>query len=131
MITPIFLGFVKNGKLEFKYLESFKKYLLNLEGKSVDIVVRLVRKTRSNPQNRFLWGCVYHLISESTGYTREEVHDAMRLLFLKDETRVIPTLKSTTSLTTVEMNTYWEQIQQFAAEKLSLVIPDPNQVEVE
>ena len=131
MITPIFLGFVKKGKLEFKYLDSFKRYLLGLEGKSVDIVVRLVRKTRSNPQNRFLWGCVYELISENTGYTREEVHDAMRMLFLKDETRKIPTLRSTTSLTTIEMSEYWKQIQQFAAEKLSLVIPDPREVEVE
>ena len=52
------------------------------------------------------------------------------MMFLRDESREIPTLKSTTQLSTVEMNEYWEKIQQFAAEKLGLVIPDPNQVEV-
>jgi hypothetical protein len=54
----------------------------------------------------------------------------MRLLFLKDESRAIPTLKSTTALSTTEMNEYWAQIQQFAAEKLNIVIPDPTEVDL-
>ena len=127
---PIFLATIQKGKLVFNNPDGFEKYLLRLNDKSVDVVVRLPRKDRSNKQNRFLWGICYELISEATGYTREEVHDAMRLMFLKDEDRAILTLKSTTSLTTIEMNEYWAKIQQFAAEKLNLVIPDPKQVEV-
>jgi len=130
MITPIFLAFIKKRKVVFKNPEEFEGYLSSLEGKSVQVVVRLWRKNRSNQQNRFLWGVIYQLISDSTGYTREEVHDAMRLLFLKDESRAIPTLKSTTALSTTEMNEYWAQIQQFAAEKLNIVIPDPTEVDL-
>lgn len=126
----IFNATIKKGKVVFNNVEMFNKHLIPFEGKDVEVVVRNHKKIRSNPQNRFLWGCVYQLISESTGYTREEVHDAMRLMFLKDEDRAIPTLRSTTSLTTVEMNEYWERIQQFAAEKLNLIIPDPNQIEI-
>ena len=127
---PIFIGSIKKGKLLLSNPERFDNYLNSLNDKEVQIVVKPFGKTRSLAQNKFMWGVCYQLISEATGYTREEVHDAMRLLFLKDETRAIPTLKSTTALTTTEMNLYWERIQQFAAEKLNLVIPDPNQVEV-
>jgi hypothetical protein len=128
-MIPVFLATIQKGKLVFNNPDGFEKYLWKLNDKSVDVVVRLPRKDRSYKQNRFLWGICYELISESTGYTREEVHDAMRLLFLKDEDRAILTLKSTTSLTTVEMNEYWAKIQQFAAEKLNLIIPDPKEVE--
>lgn len=126
---PIFVGNTKKGKLIIQNQDKFDSYILSLGEKEVSVVVKGWRRPRTNPQNRFMWGVCYQLISEATGYTREEVHDAMRLLFLKDEDRAIPTLKSTTSLTTVEMNEYWAKIQQFAAEKLNIQIPDPNEVE--
>jgi hypothetical protein len=129
-MNPIFSANIVKGKLVLNMQDKFDKFLLAMEGKCVDVIVRPWRKNRSNQQNRFLWGVIYQLISDSTGYTREEVHDSMRLLFLKDESRAIPTLKSTTGLTTTEMNLYWEQIQQFAAEKLGVVIPDPSEVEL-
>lgn len=128
-MTPIFLASILKGKLVFNNPEPFDRYLYSLNGKSVEVVVRLPRKDRSYKQNRFLWGICYELISEATGYTREEIHDSMRMMFLRDEDRKIPTLKSTTTLSTLEMNEYWARIQQFAAEKLNLIIPDPSQVE--
>jgi len=127
---PIFVGNTKKGKLTIQNQDKFDLYILGLGEKEVAIIVKGWRRPRTNPQNRFMWGVCYQLISEVTGYTREEVHDAMRLMFLKDETRDLPTLKSTTSLTTIEMNEYWERIQQFAAEKLNIMIPNPNEVEV-
>ena len=127
---PIFIGSIKKGKLVLSNPERFDNYLYSLNDKEVQIVIKPFGKNRSLPQNKFMWGVCYQLISEATGYTREEIHDSMRMMFLRDESREIPTLKSTTSLTTVEMNEYWAKIQQFAAEKLGLIIPDPNQVEV-
>lgn len=127
---PIFKASIKNAKVVFNDIQRFNDFLFTLNDKNIEIIVRLPRKDRSNPQNKFMWGVVYKLISEATGYTTDEVHDAMRMMFLKDEDRDIPTLKSTTSLTIVQMNEYWEKIQQFAAEKLNLQIPNPNEVEV-
>lgn len=127
---PIFIGNTKKGKLTLQNQDKFDTYLLSLGEKEVAVIVKTWRKPRSIQQNKFLWAVPYQLISETTGYTREEVHDAMRMLFLRDEDRIIPTLKSTTQLSTVEMNEYWAKMQQFAAEKLNLNIPDPNQVEV-
>jgi len=126
-MIPIFCGVVKNGKLTLTDEGRYSAYLATLQGE-VDVVVRRPRKQRTSPQNKFLWGVVYALISEHTGFTLDEVHDAMRLMFLRDEDKSIPTLKSTTSLSVVEMSRYWEQIRQFAAEKLDLQIPDPNEV---
>ncbi len=126
---PIFIGKVDKGKLTLQEQDRFDAYLVSLGQQSVDVVIRTWRKPRSNPQNRFLWGVVYQLISETTGYTREEVHDAFRMMFLKDEDRGIPTLKSTTALSTIEMETYIESMRQFAAEHLNCIIPFPNEVE--
>jgi hypothetical protein len=129
-MNPIFVGNTKKGKLIIQNQDKFNAYILSLGEKEVAVVVKLWRKPRSIQQNKFLWSVPYQLISEATGYTREEVHDAMRMMFLKDEDRDIPTLRSTTSLTTIEMNEYWARIQQFAAEKLNLQIPDPNEIEL-
>ena len=128
-MNPIFLGSVQNGKLVFNNFEPFKNYLHTLEGKSVDVVIRIPKKDRSNEQNRYMWGVVYELLSETTGYTPNEIHDAMRMLFLQDNLRKIPTLRSTTELSTIEMEDYLEKIRQWAAQELSCVIPNPNQVE--
>ena len=127
---PIFSGKVEKGKLILQEQDRFNTYLVSLGKQDITLVVRTWRKHRSIQQNKFLWAVPYQLISEATGYTREEVHDAMRLMFLKDEERAIPTLKSTTSLSTIEMNEYWAKMQQFAAEKLNLIIPEPNEVEI-
>lgn len=127
---PVFLATIQKGRLVFNNPEGFEKYLWKLNNKSVDVVVRLPRKNRSNPQNRYMWGVVYELLSESTGYTPSEIHDAMRMLFLQDNLRKIPTLRSTTELTTIEMENYLEQIRQWAAQELNCIIPLPNEVEL-
>lgn len=129
-MIPVFLASIQKGRLVFNNPDGFEKYLLRLNDKSVDVVVRLPRKDRTNPQNRYMWGVVYGLLSEYTGYTPSEIHDSMRMLFLQDNLRKIPTLRSTTELTTVEMENYLSQIKQWAAEQ-GVIIPDPNQVEVE
>ena len=128
-MIPIFNGVVKNGRLILSDEDKFKSFLTTLTG-DIELTIRRPNRGRSNQQNRFLWGVIYHLISEETGYTPNEVHDAMRMLFLRDNDREIPTLLSTTSLSVVEMSRYQEQIRQFAAQNLNLSIPEPNEVEL-
>jgi hypothetical protein len=101
------------------------------EGKPVVVTVSKYTKTRSNDQNRYMWGVVYRYISESTGMTPEESHDAMRMLFLRvsGDGRSPDTIKSTTELSTVQFEEYIESVKQFAAEKLGTYIPDPNEVD--
>ena len=129
-MIPVFLATIQKGRLIFNNPDGFEKHLWKLNDKSVDVVVRLPRRDRSNPQNRYMWGVVYELLSETTGYTPSEIHDAMRMLFLQDNLRKIPTLRSTTELSTVEMENYLEQIRIWAAQELNCSIPLPNEVEV-
>jgi hypothetical protein len=134
MINPVFLGKAKNGTLNLQSPDTFRKYLYSLNDKDVECVVRLPRKDRSNQENRYYFGVVVNLISEHTGYTPEEVHEFLKLKFLskiivmagKDER--IP--RSSTSLSTLEWEKWMTEIREWAAQELSLVIPEPNQIEV-
>ena len=129
-MIPIFHGTILKGKVILDDRDSFNNYLLSLENMFVDIVVRKRRKDRSNQQNRYMWGVIYKLLSETTGHTPDEIHDSMRAMFLMDNLGKFSIMRSTTSLTTVEMETYLENIRQFASMELNCIIPLPNEVEL-
>ena len=128
-MNPIFHGSILKGKVIFDDRDSFDNYLLSLENMFVDIVIKKRRKDRSNQQNRDMWGVVYKIISETTGHTEDEIHDSMRAMFLMDNLGKFPIMRSSTSLTTAEMEEYLEKIRQWAAQELSCIIPLPNEVE--
>jgi hypothetical protein len=130
MITPLFTATITKGKVIFYNVDLFNSYLRSLEGKDVHVSVKVKKKIRSLNQNSFYWGVCIPILCDITGYTEEEIHEAMKIKFLMDNTRSIPTVKSTASLSTVEFEDYIEKIRQWAAQDLSCVIPDPNQVEV-
>lgn len=56
-------------------------------------------------------------------------NNAMRMLFLLDRDRKVPTLRSTTDLTTIEMEEYLSKIRTWASMTLSCYIPEPNEVD--
>lgn len=103
-------------------------------------------KTRSQSQNAYLWAVPYKLISEATGYEIEEVHEYMlgRHFGWRDK-RVPKTPRNPTGVESVPVRTtttdehgkrsvlgpqafseYVDFIQRFGAQKLGLVIPDPD-----
>jgi len=89
-------------------------------------------KIRSVNQNAYLWGVVYKLISEYTGYTTDEVHYEMAMMFHYEfrkrfDGSMVKVPKSTAKMSTVEFNNYWEQIQIFASTNWDLNIPSPNE----
>lgn len=133
-MNPIFLASVQKGKLVFNNPEGFNKHLLRLNDKSVDVVVRLPRKDRSNKENRYYRGVVVVLISEHTGYTPEEVHEFLKLKFLSkiivlcgNDIR-IP--QSSTGLSTIQWEQWMTEIREWAALDLGIYIPLPKEVEV-
>ena len=64
-------------------------------------------QARSHDQNSLLWGVIYKGISDTTGYTLEEVHDMCRMRWLSEDDGE---LKSTASLTKSEFNDYIDKI---------------------
>jgi hypothetical protein len=104
----------------------FKNYLAGLKPGKYFLCVEKNSKLRSVQQNRYLWGVVYKMISDDTGYTPEEVHFLMKKQFLSYEKNGVEFLNSTTKLKAVDFDTYIENIRRFAAMELSINIPDPQ-----
>lgn len=129
-MNPIFYAKVQESRIVLKDPPSFNKFLASLEGKDVQLVLKKETKTRSLQENKYYWGVVVKLLSDHTGYSSNEMHDALRMLFLCDKGREIPIIRSTTSLTTVEMELYLTQIREFASQTLSVYIPEPNEVSI-
>jgi hypothetical protein len=128
---------VVNGKLE-KNRDLISDVIQSLEGKDIVIIIEKKKKKRSNPQNNFYWGIVlpmmqtgfYNNLGEHVGI--QEAHEFLKSRFLFREVvnqelgEVIKLSKSTTELSTIEWETYMDQIRAFASEFLSIQIPLPN-----
>lgn len=133
MITPKFIACVENGVLKFADSEKqrMNQYIRGLKGE-VEIVLKKRTKSRSSNQNRYYWGVVIETLSNHIGYEREEMHDTLKILFLRKPAPAqgLPdTLRSTSSLTTVEFEEFLERVRRWASVDFSLSIPLPNEVE--
>ena len=89
-------------------------------------------KPRSNKQNRYYWPVVVGTIADHTGHTPQEIHEILRAQFLPayqvkigEHEYIIS--KSTTELTTVEMENYLSRIRSWASTELGCYIQEPNE----
>lgn len=132
--NPILRARIEKGAvvwagIDGKRWETLKRFL---EGQEVEISIGKRRKKRSLSQNAYYWSVCIGMIAEAAGYTPEEAHEALKWRFLRvHDDGPIPTVRSTTELTTQEMEHYLAQCKQLAAELFALYIPDPNEVPAE
>jgi len=114
--------------------------------KSWRIEVSQEKSERSMAQNAYLFGVVYKLIAERTGYEAEDLHDYLlgkhfgtklkrvpKSKYNPDGRIEVPVRTTTTNehgrrsvLGKTAFSEYVEFVRRFAAEKLGLVIPDPD-----
>lgn len=109
-----------------KHFESFK------EGDHVFVTIEKItrEKQRSLDQNAYYWGVVVKILAGETGYTKDEMHEALKVKFLTYENvKGIPTVLSTADLNTKQFEVYLEMVRRWAAMDLGVVIPEPNQVD--
>jgi hypothetical protein len=127
-IVKLHKGAVTKGKFRADNELAFKVAFAKHEGKRVCVIVDRETKKRSSGQNSYYWGVIIELISEWTGYTKDETHDMLRGMFLRKRKEGLPdTIRSTTELSTVEMEEYHESIRRWGAEQ-GVYIPAPNEV---
>ena len=128
-------AFVKNGKITFQDREQFDKDLSNNEGMNVYITIREQKNRRSLNLNSYYWAVVVKLVSNETGYDKEEAHEILKSMFLRTKYQIkgiwVDGMKSTTKLSNQEMIDYIDEVKRFASSSLGLYIPDPNEVEYE
>ena len=127
----------ETGEWEGLPRKKFRQEITRLfGGHSIEIVIHRKRKHRSVQQNRYYW-LVASMLSDHTGFTKDEIHAILKSKFLRtekvnqDSGAVYEYVKSTTELSTVEYEEYLDSVRQFAAEEFDLQIPMPNeQIEV-
>ena len=114
-------------------------------GKEVKVIIRRKKKVRSSLQNRYYWGCMVRMVLDALvdiGHNELQsgnpdsmqiVHEFLKGKFLigadiVDTQGNVERLPPTTQkLSTVEFIDYKADIQQWAAEFLNIIIPDPNE----
>lgn len=129
-IRKLHNGTVKNGKFIPDDRADFVHDFYRHEGKRITVTIERYKKKRSDNQNRYMWGVVYKLISVHTGYTPEEVNEAMKWKFLRIHKDNLPdTVKSSKFTNSAEFEEYMENIRRWASVYLGLYIPLPNECE--
>lgn len=118
---------IQAGKIVTFDRQSFQSRIKFIGNGKFFLHISKDRPSRSTQQNRYLWGCVYDLMSKDTGYTADEIHQIMAEMFLGYEKNGKRFVRSTTTLSTVEMEDYLEKVRRFAATDLNIFIPLPNE----
>lgn len=143
LLPVTFKSKVVAGKLPELDKALFNWLLENSEGKTVTLTLDYYVKKRSNAQLSYYFPVIVEYVLEGlidVGYRRESlspelVHDYLKGKFLKHmKRRVVNKITkqylthqpSTGDLTTWEFMDYMEAISMWAAEFLSIAIPEPN-----
>ena len=135
-IAPIWRCILTDGQLTILEQEKYTNYIKGLRPGELEMIVRRAKRSRSNPQNRYYWGCVLPLISEEIGILiYEEVHEMLKGIFLKRgvdyKGKRFEVIRSTADLSTMEFEEYLEKIRKWALIELNLLIPLPNEIMIE
>lgn len=125
------LATVKAGEVAFNRA-LFKAALKKHSGPAV-LILRPVEEFRTPAQNRYYWGVIVPVLKAHPlfkTWTEEQLHDGIKEKFLStvDPATGLVKVGSTKELKkSGEFSAFKEAIQQWAAEKLDIYIPDPNE----
>jgi hypothetical protein len=129
-MNPIFTGRIVRGRVALDDAGKYVVYISHLEGKVIELILRIRRSKRSLKQNKFYWAVVIPILADHFGYESQEMHSALKFKFLRThEKEELVSVRSTTSLNTKEFMDYIERIQRWAATDHQIYIPDPNEIE--
>ena len=100
------------------------------DGTKVWLSVSIARKIRSNQQNAFYFGVIVPILADEFGYSKEEMHEALKWKFLRipGDDGKLDTVKSTAKLTTTEFEEHLDAIREWANTNFDLYLPFPNEV---
>tara|TARA_R110000744_G_scaffold103128_1_gene197851 strand:+ start:354 stop:737 length:384 start_codon:yes stop_codon:yes gene_type:complete len=120
-------GTIKNGKLILNNRNQYNQQLIELEGK--EVVIKIVERgnRRTNDQNSLFWKWV-EIISNETGYTKEETKELISYKFLKrervDEEGYTETyLRGTSTLNKKEFNNFMNELSFWSNSTLNITLP--------
>ena len=134
---------IVNGKIKRNYntvIDAFKAF----EGKTITLIIKPFRRTRSNSQNAYYWAVIVPiwqglLRSEWRDfYSKGETHEFLKYncnyieKVIEDTGEIIRMSKSTTTNTTTDQEEFHLHCRQLALEMFNTEIPLPGeQMEIE
>lgn len=127
-LKPLHYGKIQNGKLIMDHPESVKLTMERLEGQEIQFLIEKRKKQRSNDQNAYYWGVIVEMLADEFGYTKDEMHEALKWQFLRVKSDHGPdTVRSTSDLSTAEFEALAQQIRDWALVEYNVNIPKPNE----
>jgi len=120
-------GIIKKGNLKLNNKEQFQEQLLQFEGKEVVIKITERNNNRTKYQNSLFWKWV-EIISNETGYTKEETKELISYKFLQRE-RVDAEgytetyLRGTSTLSKKEFNEFMNEVSFWSNSTLNITLP--------
>ncbi len=125
-------GVVEKGRIKLRNVAALNLQIAAFpSGTRVALTVEKWKKDRSDAQNRYYWGVVVKILADELGYFPEEMHDALKLEFLRKESKPLPTVRSTTSLSTEEFEDYLEKVRIMSLTKYEVRIPLPGEIAID
>ena len=131
-------GCIKNGKLVIDNRDLFSEQIRKIKDKQVKLTVQTIGNTRTNRQNRYLWGGVYGTIVfalKEQGYlfSQDEIHEKLKSEFLMEERineqtgEIYRVSRSSASLDALEFSEYVDMCRRWSEEKLGQYIQTPEE----
>jgi hypothetical protein len=120
---------VDGGKIVFRHPAEAMRHLRGLSGKHIVCTFEEWKDKRSDPQNRYWWGVVVAVLADHCGYSSDEMHDALKFKFLRDEAEQGPLVKvrGTSTLSTAEFAKLIDDVRLWAETELHCYIPSPGE----
>jgi hypothetical protein len=109
-------GRVTDGKLFLHDRAEFDRRLGQVTGEVV-VTVTPVSGVISTAQRRYYWGVVLPALAEHCGYTREEMHEAIKGMKHVAQTR---------TMTSAEFSRFVDEVVQWAYDAFDLAVPPPS-----
>ena len=116
------------GRLVMDEPGAFARALAKFRGREVQVLVESKKKRRSDRQNAYYWGVIIEILSDFTGYSADEMHEALKSKFLGfyDKKTGLRIVSSSAKLSTADFEKYLAQIRAWASEN-GVFIPLPNE----
>jgi len=120
-------GEIKKGKLILNNKQQFQDQLMELEG--LDVVIKIIERNnnRTKDQNSLFWSWVA-ILSDNTGYTKEEMKELIQVKFLQRERLdadgyTETYIKGTSTLSKKEFNDLMNEVSYWSNTTLQITLP--------
>ena len=106
MSNRIYYATIKDKRVKLDNPREFNKIFNEFDGQAIEISIKPIGVKRNDKQNRFYWKVIIGELSKDFGYTKGEMHIALKLKF---------DISSTAKLSVSEFRDYIESIIHWAS----------------